>query len=253
MCGDVHRCACVHACYVDVPTVNGSLVLPFVTALLICSVWPKHGKMLTALFSSRLCGAAYNVDHARPLTADDLSVTTSASPLSPVPISRCCRSTLPITDRLRSSAHVPVSAAVSRRPAVPDRLTVAAAAADVRRSLTNWRPCVKFDVALMHRIVSYHIAIFCVISIVSYRFPLGPYRANTTKNVSVSALQALGLGLVSWQKSDVSVSSRSRGIAGRSWSRLGPKTECLGLVSQGLVYIPAARRSGFCRYLYRLS
>jgi len=92
-----------------------------------------------------------------------------------------------------------------------------------------------------------------VISIVSYRFPLGPYRANTTKNVSVSALQALGLGLVSWQKSDVSVSSRSRGIAGRSWSRLGPKTECLGLVSQGLVYIPAARRSGFCRYLYRLS
>jgi len=29
------------------------------------------------------------------------------------------------------------------------------------------------------------------------------------ENVSVSALQGLGLGLVSWQKSDVSVSSRS--------------------------------------------
>jgi len=52
--------------------------------------------MLTALFSSRLCGAAYNVvDHARPRTADDLSVTTAVSPLSPVPISRCRRSTLP--------------------------------------------------------------------------------------------------------------------------------------------------------------
>ena len=38
MCGDVRRHACVHACYVDVRTVNGSSVLPFVTALLICSV-----------------------------------------------------------------------------------------------------------------------------------------------------------------------------------------------------------------------
>jgi len=55
--------------------------------------------------------------------------------------------------------------------------------------------------------------------------------SKVSKNVSVSALQ--GLGLVSWQKSDVSVSSRYRGIAGRSWSRsrLGPKSECLGLVS----------------------
>jgi len=54
-------------------------------------------------------------------------------------------------------------------------------------------------------------------------------RLKVSKNVSVSALQ--GLGLVSWQKSDVSVSSR--GIAGRCWSRsrLGQKTECLGLVS----------------------
>jgi len=51
------------------------------------------------------------------------------------------------------------------------------------------------------------------------------------KRLSVSAFQ--GLGLVSWQKSDVWVSSRSRGIAGTSWSRsrLGPKTECLSLVS----------------------
>jgi len=58
-------------------------------------------------------------------------------------------------------------------------------------------------------------------------------RLKVSKNVSVSALQGLGLGLVSRQISDVSVSSRSRGIAGRSWSRsrLGPKTECLGLVS----------------------
>ena len=54
-------------------------------------------------------------------------------------------------------------------------------------------------------------------------------RLKVSKNVSVSALQ--GLGLVLWQKSNVSVSSRSRGIARRSWSRLGPKTECLGLVS----------------------
>ena len=38
MCGDVCRRACVHACYVDMRTVNGSLVLPFVTTLLICSV-----------------------------------------------------------------------------------------------------------------------------------------------------------------------------------------------------------------------
>jgi len=30
--------------------------------------------MLTALFSSRLCGAAYVIDHARPRTADDLWV-----------------------------------------------------------------------------------------------------------------------------------------------------------------------------------
>ena len=58
-------------------------------------------------------------------------------------------------------------------------------------------------------------------------------RLKVSRNVSVSALQGLGLGLVSWQKSGVSVSSRSRGIAGRSWSRsrLRPKTECLGLVS----------------------
>jgi len=56
-------------------------------------------------------------------------------------------------------------------------------------------------------------------------------RLKVSKNVSVSALQ--GLGLVSWQTSNVSVSYRSRGIAGRSWSRscLGPKTECLDLVS----------------------
>jgi len=36
-----------------------------------------------------------------------------------------------------------------------------------RRSLTDWRPCVKFDVAFMHRIVSY--------GFVSYRFPLNRY------------------------------------------------------------------------------
>ena len=52
--------------------------------------------------------------------------------------------------------------------------------------------------------------------------------------LSVEGLvKRLGLGLVQWRKSDVSVSSRSRGIAGRSWSR-----SRLGLVSQGLVYIP---------------
>jgi len=58
-------------------------------------------------------------------------------------------------------------------------------------------------------------------------------RLKVSKNVSVSAFQGLGLGLVSWQKSNFSVSSRSRGIAGRSWSRsrLGSKTECLGLIS----------------------
>jgi len=63
--------------------------------------------------------------------------------------------------------------------------------------------------------------------------PFTMLQVEVSKNVSVSALQGLGLGLVSWQISDVSVSSRSRGIAGRSWSRshLGPKTECLGLVS----------------------
>jgi len=35
-------------------------------------------------------------------------------------------------------------------------------------------------------------------------------RLKVLKNVSVLALQGLGLGLVLWQKSDVSVSSRSR-------------------------------------------
>jgi len=181
LCGDVHRRACIHECYVDVRTVNGSLVLPFVTALLICSVWPKPGKMLTALFSSRLCGAAYNVvDHARPRTADDLWVTTAASPLSPVPISSCYWSTLPITDRLRSLRTCPCRLfRCDRRPAVPATLSCSSS----RCSLTNWRPCVTFDVALMHRVVSYRIAIFCVISIVSYRFPLGPYRANTSHNI----------------------------------------------------------------------
>ena len=56
-------------------------------------------------------------------------------------------------------------------------------------------------------------------------------RLKDSKNVSVSAEQDLGLGLISWQKSDILVSSH--GIAGRSWSRsrLRPKTECLGLVS----------------------
>ena len=69
-------------------------------------------------------------------------------------------------------------------------------------------------------------------------------RLKVSKNVSVSALRGLGLGLVSWQISDVSVSSQSRGIAGRSWSRsrLGPKTECLGLV-----YIPDLREGGACK------
>ena len=40
-------------------------------------------------------------------------------------------------------------------------------------------------------------------------------RLKVSKNVSVSALQGLGLGLVSWQISDVSVSSRSRKLRSR--------------------------------------
>ena len=40
-------------------------------------------------------------------------------------------------------------------------------------------------------------------------------RLKVSKNVSVSALQGLGLGLVSWQKSNVSVSSRSRKLRSR--------------------------------------
>jgi len=102
--------------------------------------------------------------------------TTAASPFSPVPISRCRRLTLPITDRLRSSAHVPMSAVSLRSSSC----CTGHAYSRSRRSLTNWRPCVKFDVAFMHCIASYRIAIFWVISIVSYRFHLGPYRANTT-------------------------------------------------------------------------
>jgi len=47
-------------------------------------------------------------------------------------------------------------------------------------------------------------------------------------------LQGLGLGLVSWQKSDVSVSSRSRGIAGRSG---------LGLVSDQKPNVSVSSRS----------
>ena len=58
-------------------------------------------------------------------------------------------------------------------------------------------------------------------------------RKNVSKNVSVLVYQGLGLGLVSGRNSNVSVSSRSRGNVGRSWSRsrLGLKTKCLGLVS----------------------
>jgi len=45
--------------------------------------------------------------------------------------------------------------------------------------LTPMSERIKFELPLS--IVSYHrITIFCVISIVSYRFPLWPYRANTT-------------------------------------------------------------------------
>jgi len=58
------------------------------------------------------------------------------------------------------------------------------------------------------------------------------WRLKVLKNVLVSALQGIDLGFVSWQKPDVSVSSRSCGIAGRSWSRTKNHMSgsCLSLV-----------------------
>jgi len=53
------------------------LVLPVVTALLICSVSETWYDADSAVLG-HLCGAAYNVvDHAQPRTADDLSVNHS--------------------------------------------------------------------------------------------------------------------------------------------------------------------------------
>ena len=87
-----------------------------------------------------------------------------ASPFSSMPILRCRRSTLRISQQRLTSSHAQLRTC-------PCRLF-----------RCDRRPCVKFDVAFMHHIVSYRIAIFCVISIVSYRFPLRPYRANTILN-----------------------------------------------------------------------
>ena len=58
---------------------------------------------------------------------------------------------------------------------------------------------------------------------------------KVSKNVSVSALQGLGLGLVSWQKSDVSVSWNCRKVL----VSVSPRTKNRMSQSRlGLVYIP---------------
>ena len=127
----------------------------------------------------------YNVvDHARPHTADDLSVNHSGVTilvdadiaLSPIDIAdqpttfdiiSCARA------RVGCFAAIVVLLYRSGLQPVQQQQTFF-------DELTPVSQRVKFDVAFMHRIVSYRIAIFCVISIVSYRFHLGPYRANTT-------------------------------------------------------------------------
>ena len=162
--------ACVHACYVDVRTVNGSLVLPFVTALLICSVWPKPGKMLTALFSSRLCGAAYNVvDHARPRTADNLWVNHGSVAIV---ATRRCRYRVVAGWHFRSpTVWVRLRTCpcrlfrCDRRPAVPARLAAgAAAAADI-----HWRTDARaLNLTLCLCIVSYRDILCDIDRIVSF-------------------------------------------------------------------------------------
>ena len=180
VCSDVRRRACVHACHVDVRPVNRTLSPVYTIQPVVKPVWQplvscKRGISITGrhhavdLLSLTetwqdadcavlvcLCGAAYNVvDRARPRTADDLSVNTAVSPFSPVPISRCRRLTFPITERLRSSVHVPVSAVSLRSSSCCTGQ--ARSRCSSRHSLRNWRPCWSaLNLTLRLCIVSYH-------------------------------------------------------------------------------------------------
>ena len=122
----------------------------------------------------------YNVvDYARLRTADNLWVNHGSVAI--VAGAHIALSPVGISDN-RPFEFVCARARVGcdRRPAVPARLAAgaAAAAADV-----HWRTDARaLNLTLRLCIVSYCIAIFCVISIVSYRFPLRPYRANTRRN-----------------------------------------------------------------------
>jgi len=138
--------------------------------------------MLTALFS---------VAYAAPLTTssivrDRVQLTTYrsstvASPSSLVPISRCRRSTLPTSQsRLRSSAHVPVSA-VSLRSSSCCTDQACSHCSSSRHSLTNSPQCWSSLHLTLHLcVVSCLLISRYFVDIVSYRFPLGPYRANTS-------------------------------------------------------------------------
>jgi len=98
----------------------------------------ETGMMMTALFSvayrAPLTTSSIVRDHVQLMTCRS---TTAASPLSPVPILRGRRSTLPIIrPRLRSSVHVAVSA-VSLRSSSCCTGQARICCSSSRRSLTN--------------------------------------------------------------------------------------------------------------------
>ena len=126
---------------------------------------------------SCLRGAAYNVvDHARRRTADDLwvnhgSVATVAGAQYRVVADRHCWSADHFWDRLRTCPCRLFRC--DRRPAVPVRLTAAAAAADVHwwtdaRALNlTLRLCI-VSYRIMHHIVSYRDILCEIDRIVSF-------------------------------------------------------------------------------------
>ena len=102
--------------------------------------------------------------------------------MSPVLISRCRRWSLPTTTTFEivcARACVGYFAAIVVLLYQPYSQPLQQQQTFIDE-LTPVLKCVKFDVAFMHRIVSYCIAIFCVISHRIVSFSLVPYRANTS-------------------------------------------------------------------------
>jgi len=117
------------------------------------------------------------------IVRDRIQLTTCrssrvASPFSSMPISRCRRSTLLISQQRLTSSHAQLRTCpyrlfrCDRRPAIDE--------------LTPVSERVKFDVAFMHRIVSYRDILCDIDRIVS--FSLRPYRANTTINTKLLSI-----------------------------------------------------------------